>query len=152
MTTHITRAALVLIAFIFTTAISSAQTQTETNCTTSPDNGMSRTTNCTSTTTPPPGGWLAGVNKALAENRAKTGATKDQTQQAGLSAEAMKELLAEEKKERETKATVDYIYCRQNVNGSITDFEGNPRTCSDVIAYTKAFCLVNSDVERCTLA
>jgi hypothetical protein len=156
MATHIARAALVLIAFIFTSALSSAQTQTDTNCTTSPDYGAGRTTNCTSTTTatPPPGGWLAGVNKALAANRAKAEANKDQkAQQAGqLSPDAMKELLAEEKKEREAKNTVDYIYCRQNANGSLMDFEGKPRTCADVIAYTKAFCLVNPDVERCTLA
>ncbi|HET9803491.1 MAG TPA: hypothetical protein VFP96_09650 [Candidatus Acidoferrum sp.] len=156
MTAHIARAALVLIVVLFTSALLSAQTQTDTNCTTSPDYGAGRTTNCTSTTTaaPPSGGWLTGVNKALAANRAKAEANKDQKAQQGgqLSPEAMKELLAEEKREREAKDTVDYIYCRQNANGTLTDFEGKPRTCAEVIAYTKAFCLVNPTVERCTLA
>lgn len=69
-----------------------------------------------------------------------------------LSPEAIKELIAEEKKEAEAKDTVHYIYCRQNPKGSITDYEGKPRTCADVIAYTKAFCLVNPSAERCTLA
>ena len=45
MSKHIARAVLGLIAFIFTTALSSAQTQqtqTDTNCTTSPDYGAGR--------------------------------------------------------------------------------------------------------------
>jgi hypothetical protein len=80
-----------------------------------------------------------------------------------LSPEAVKELLAEAKKERDAKDTVDYIYCRQNANGSVTDSEGKTKTCTDVIAYTKAFCLVNPvmtapwlpatpEAERCSLA
>jgi hypothetical protein len=80
-----------------------------------------------------------------------------------LSPEAVKELLAEQKKERDAKDTVDYIYCRQNAKGSITDSEGKPRTCADVIEYTKAFCLVNPvltapwlpatpEAQRCALA
>jgi len=69
-----------------------------------------------------------------------------------LSPEAIKELLAEEKKEREAKDTVDFIYCRQNPKGGITDSEGKLKACADVIEYTKAFCSVNPEVERCTLA
>ena len=69
-----------------------------------------------------------------------------------LSPEAIKELLAEEKKERESKDTVDFIYCRRNPNGSMADSEGQLRTCADTIEYTKAFCSVNPEVERCTLA
>jgi hypothetical protein len=69
-----------------------------------------------------------------------------------LSQEAIKELIEEEKKEKETKDTVDLIYCRQNPKASIGDSEGKPKTCADVIEYTKAFCLVNPQVERCTLA
>ncbi|MGC1615444.1 MAG: hypothetical protein WA736_12215 [Candidatus Acidiferrum sp.] len=159
MMMHIVRTALVLIAFIFTTALSSAQTkqsQTDTNCTTSPDYGVGRTTNCTSTTTaaPPAGGWLTGVNKALAANRAKAEANKDQkAQQAGqLSPEAIKELFAEEKQEKDAKDTVDFIYCRQNPKSGVTDSDGKPKTCADVIEYARAFCLVNPEVERCTLA
>ena len=80
-----------------------------------------------------------------------------------LSPEAVKELLAEEKKQRDAKDTVDYIYCRQNAKGSITDSAGKTKTCADVIEYTKAFCLVNPvltspwlpatpEAERCSLA
>jgi len=82
MAAHIARTALVLIAFISTTALSSAQTQTDTNCSTSPDYGAGRTTNCTSTTTTPPqGGWLTGVNKAMDANRAKAQTNKEQKAQ-----------------------------------------------------------------------
>ncbi len=158
MIENIAKVALVLVAVVFTTSTASAQTQTDTNCTTSPDYGVGRTTNCTSTTKtePPSGGWLTGVSKALAANRAKAEANRDHNaqhvQSSQLSPEAIKQILAEEKKEREAKDTVDFIYCRQNPKGSITDFEGKLNTCADVIEYTKAFCSVNTEVERCTLA
>ena len=158
MEENIAKVALVLVALIFTASNASAQTQTDTNCTTSPDFGAGRTTNCTSTTTTPPssGGALEGINKALAANRAKAEAKRDQNAQQGpqaqLSQEAIKELLAEQKKERENKDTVDFIYCRQNPKGTITDYEEKQQTCADVIEYSKAFCLVNPEAERCTLA
>jgi sarcosine oxidase delta subunit len=158
MIANIAKVSLILVAVMFTASTASAQTQTDTNCTTSPDYGAGRTTNCTSTTTPPPpsGGVLEGINKALAANRAKAEAKRDQNtqqaHQAQLSQEAIKELLAEEKKEREAKDTVDFIYCRQNPKGNITDSEGKLKTCADAIEYTKAFCSVNPEVERCTLA
>jgi len=69
-----------------------------------------------------------------------------------ISPEAVKEILAEEKKVRDAKDTVDFIYCRQNQKGGITDSEGKPKTCADVIEYTKAFCSVNPEVDRCNLA
>ena len=147
MIKNIANLALVLVALVFT-ASAAAQTQTDTNCTTSPDYGTGRTTNCTSTTTnptPPNSEWLA---KALAANRAKADARRDQmAQQTQLSQEEAKALLAAEKKD-----TVDFIYCRQNQKGGITNSDGKPRTCADIIEYTKAFCSVNPDVERCTLA
>jgi hypothetical protein len=159
MIENIAKVALVLVAVIFTASTASAQTQTDTNCTTSPDYGAGRTTNCTSTTTPPPsGGVFEGINKALAANRAKAEARRDQNTQAGvqqapqLSPEEIKELLTEEKKEREAKDTVDFIYCRQNPKGGITDSEGKSRACADIIGYGKAFCSVNPEAERCTLA
>jgi sarcosine oxidase delta subunit len=131
------------------------QSTTDTSCYV---NG--RLVNCTSTTKtepPPSGGALEGINKALAERRAKADANRNQNAQnvqqtPQLSAEAIKELLAEEKQERESKDTVDYIYCRQNPKGSMTDSEGKSKACTEVIEYTKAFCLVNPGVERCTLA
>jgi hypothetical protein len=155
MIENIAKVALVVVAVIFTASTASAQTQTDTNCTTSPDYGAGRSTNCTSTTTPPPsGGVLEGINKALAANRAKADANRNQNAQQPpqLSTEAIKELLAEEKQERESKNTVDYIYCRQNPKANITDSEGKSKACAEVIEYTKAFCLVNPGVERCTLA
>jgi sarcosine oxidase delta subunit len=131
------------------------QSTTDTNCYV---NGQ--LVNCTSTTKtepPPSGGWLAGVNKAMAANRAKAEANRNQntqnTQQSPqLSPEAIKELLAEEKQERDAKETVDFIYCRQNPKGNITDSNGQPQACADVIAYTKAFCTVNTEANRCNLA
>ncbi len=141
---------------LFLTAVSAfgQESTTNTDC-----NVYGQQVNCTSTTTTPPppsGGALEGINKALAANRARAEAKRDQNaqqaQQAQLSQEAIKELLAEEKQERENKDTVDFIYCRQNPKGSITDYEEKQKTCADVIEYTKAFCLVNPDVERCTLA
>jgi hypothetical protein len=114
---------------------------------------------CNSTTTqqaPPSGGWLTGVNKALAANRAKADANRQQSpqnvQQSQLSPEAIKELFAQEKQERGAKDTVDYIYCRQNPKNGITDSDGKPKTCADVIDYTKAFCTVNIEDGRCKLA
>ncbi len=104
MIENIAKVALVVVAVIFTASTASAQTQTDTNCTTSPDYGAGRSTNCTSTTTPPPsGGVFEGINKALAANRAKADANRNQNAQQPpqLSAEAIKELLAEEKQERE---------------------------------------------------
>jgi len=86
------------------------------------------------------------------------------TGDAKTSADAMKEVLAEQKKERDAKDTVDYLYCRQNPKGSIMDYQEKQRTCADVIAYTKAFCLANpvttepwlpvspEGAERCSLA
>jgi sarcosine oxidase delta subunit len=141
---------------LFWTAVSAfgQDSTTNTDC-----NVYDQQVNCRSTTTTPPppsGGALEGINKALAANRARAEANTDQNaqqaQQAPLSEEAIKELLAEEKKERENKDTVDFIYCRQNSKGSITDYEEKQKTCADVIEYTKAFCLVNPEVERCTLA
>ncbi|GEM_PF-3554475 len=70
----------------------------------------------------------------------------------GLSPEAVKAFLAEQKGMQEAKDTVDFIYCRQNPKGTITDSNGQPRVCGDVLAYTKAFCSVNPQAERCTLA
>jgi hypothetical protein len=148
-------AIMALALFVTAWPLFGQQSTTDTNCYV---NGQM--VNCTSTTKtepPPSGGALGGINKALAERRAKAEANRDQnaqnvqqTQQ--LSAEAIKELLAEEKKEREGKDTVDFIYCRQNPKGGITDSEGKLKTCADVIEYTKAFCSVNPEVERCTLA
>jgi sarcosine oxidase delta subunit len=129
------------------------QSTTDTNCMV---NGQM--VNCTSTTTnptPPSGGWLTGINKAMAANREKAEANRNQNagqQTPQLSPEAIKELLAEEKKERDDKDTVDFIYCRQNPKGNITDSKGQSRTCIDLIEYTKAFCSVNPEAERCALA
>ncbi len=120
--------------------------QTETHC-----SSLGDSMNCTSEYVPPI------FPRRHDSNQKPTSAS------AGLSPEAVKELLAEEKKEKDAKDTVDYIYCRQNAKGSITDYEGKPKTCADVIAYTKAFCLVNPvltepwliatpEAERCALA
>jgi hypothetical protein len=151
MIANITKVFLILAAVFFTASTASAQT-TDTDCTT---NGYH--TNCTSTTQPPPsGGWLTGVNKAMAANRAKSEANRNQNAQgqqtSQLSPEAIKELVAEEKKEREAKDTVDFIYCRQNPKESVTDSEGKLKTCADAVEYTKAFCSVNPEADRCTLA
>lgn len=131
------------------------QSTTDTNCMV---NGQM--VNCTSTTTnptPPSGGWLTGMTKAMAANRERAAANRNQNAQSGqqtpqLSPEAIKELLAEEKTERDTKDTIDFIYCRQNPKGNITDSEGQSKTCANVIEYTKAFCSVNPEADRCNLA
>ena len=84
MIENIAKVALVVVAVIFTASTASAQTQTDTNCTTSPDYGAGRSTNCTSTTKtepPPSGGALEGINKALAERRAKADANRNQNAQ-----------------------------------------------------------------------
>lgn len=69
----------------------------------------------------------------------------------GLSPEAVKAFLAEEKATREAKDTVDFIYCRQNPKGNVTDDE-KQKACAEVIEYTKAFCSVKPAEDRCNLA
>ncbi len=147
------------LAAIFMASAASAQTQTDTRCSTSSDNGLGHTTDCKSTTEPVPqpnGGWLKDVLDGLAAKQKRAEAKRENAQNSQqapqLSAEAIKELLAEEKKEKDAKDTVDFIYCRQNPKGGIADSEGKPKPCADVIEYTKAFCSVNPEVERCTLA
>lgn len=146
---------LMTIALFFTAVGAfGQQSTTDTNCYV---NG--HMVNCASTTEtkPPSGGWLTGVTEALAANRAKALANRNQSTQnvqqtPQLSPEAIKEILAEGKKEREAKETVNFIYCRQKPKGGITDSEGQPKSCADLIEYTKAFCSVNPESERCTLA
>jgi hypothetical protein len=100
----------VLAMALLLTAVSAfgQESTTNTDC-----NVYDQQVNCRSTTTTPPppsGGALEGINKALAANRARAEAKRDQNaqqaQQAQLSQEAIKELLAEEKKERENKDTI----------------------------------------------
>jgi|SRR5579863_5089842 len=110
---------------------------------------------CKTEQTPPTA--LEAINKALADRRAKAEARREQNaqnvqQSPQVSPEAIKELLAEEKKDRNAKDTVDFIYCRQNPKNTMTDSDGKTKTCADVLEYTKAFCSVNPDAERCTLA
>ena len=131
------------------------QSKTDTTCNTVDGQRM----NCTSTTTqqaPPSGGWLTGFNKAMAANRAKAEANRQQSpqtvEQSQLSPGAIKELFTQEKQERDAKDTVDFIYCRQNPKSGIADSEGKPKSCADVIEYTKAFCTVNIEDGRCKLA
>src|SRR6266704_2497178 len=57
----------------------------------------------------------------------------------GLSPEAVKAFLAEEKATRDAKDTVDFIYCRQNPKGSVADGDGKQKACAEIIEYTKAF-------------
>jgi sarcosine oxidase delta subunit len=64
----------------------------------------------------------------------------------------VKAFLAEQKATQDAKETVDFLYCRRNPNGSVAEYQGKPRTCADVVEYTKAFCLVNPEAERCKLA
>jgi hypothetical protein len=146
---------IVLVSLFAAVTALGQQSTTDTNCYV---NGQ--IVNCTSRTQteqPPSGGLLAGMNKALADHRAKTDANRNQggqtaQQSAQLSPEAVKELLAEEKQDREAKETVDFIYCRQNPKSSLTDSDGKAKACADVIEYSKAFCSVNPDAERCNLA
>jgi len=142
----------IMFAALFVTAFPTfgQQSTTNTNCMV---NGQM--VNCTSTTTPPAPSWNDTFNKYRNmfgkhdSDQPKAATPADAGQ---LSPEAIKELFAEEKQVKDAKDTVDFIYCRQNPKSGITDSEGKPKTCADVIAYTKAFCLVNPEVERCTLA
>lgn len=128
------------------------QSTTNTNCMV---NGQ--LVNCTSITnaTQPTVGWL-GTLAAREKERQKQkdeSASQPQTaQQSQISPEAVKELLTQEKAERDAKDTVDFMYCRQNPKASVTDSDGKAKSCSDVITYTKAFCSVNPNDDRCTLA
>jgi hypothetical protein len=120
--------------------------------------------NCTTTTTTTTGGSIldsiANPTRTSAD-REKPDANQKQNLQSvqqspQLSAEAIKELLAQEKMEREAEKeaqdTVDFIYCRRSPKGGLPDSDGKPRTCADVLEYTKAFCSVNPEKERCNLA
>ena len=145
---------IVTMVLLATASVTFGQSTTDTNCTV---NGQM--VNCKSTTTnptPPTGGWLSGLNKTLAANREKANANHDQqaqnAQQTQLSPDAIRELFAQEKQARDAKDTVDFVYCRQNLKSDITDSDGKQKSCADVIAYTKAFCSVNPNEDRCTLA
>jgi len=106
-------------------------------------NGMT----CKTTPNPPSIGEL--LNRNL--NRKNPQPAAAPATSSGLSPEAVKAILAEQKAERDAKDTVDFLYCRQNAKGSVTNGE-TQRPCADVIEYTKAFCSVNTDAERCNLA
>ena len=69
----IAKATLCVVTVLIAAPVVSAQTQTQTNCTTSPDYAGGSTTNCssTSTTSKPSGGAAQGVADAL-KNRPQT--------------------------------------------------------------------------------
>jgi len=100
------------------------QAETKTHC---DDDGISL--NCTATTEAVPPDPLAVFLKNWS-TRQRQNAPQAQDQ---LLADAIKALMAEEQKQRDNKATVDLLYCRQNPKGSITDYDGKPKACADVI-------------------
>lgn len=140
----------ILLLALFVTAFPAFGQQSGTTDTNCQVNGSQ--INCTSQHVP---SWDETYNKyrnllgKRDSDQPKNAAPADAGQ---LSPEAIKELFAQEKQQREAKDTVDFIYCRQNPKSGITDSDGKPKTCADVIEYTKAFCLVNPELERCTLA
>lgn len=130
---------------IFLTALPALgqQSGTTTNCEKSSDGNQMT---CKTTQTFNPADFFSPKkNPTQPQPAAASGPT-------GLSPDAVKALFAEQKAARDAKETVDFLYCRQNLKGSVMDYEGKPRTCTDVVEYTKAFCLVNLEADRCKLA
>lgn len=133
---------LAVVLLLFTGRAFGQQSGTTTEC----ENKYNGIT-CKTTPSPPTLGEI--INRNLSpKNPQQAAATAPPS---GLSPEAVKAILAEEKAQRDAKDTVDFLYCRQNPKGSVTN-DGTVRPCADVIEYTKAFCSVNTDAERCNLA
>jgi hypothetical protein len=93
------------------------------------------------------------IAKALAPKSASSPSIQQvQTGPPQISPEAVKELLAGMKKERDEKDTINFLLCRQNPKSNVTDYDGQAKSCDETIEYTKAFCAVNTAAERCNLA
>ena len=106
---------------------------------------------CKTTPTPPTPSGLGEIFRPKKEKDTDQPQTVVAAAPSGLSPEAVKAYLAEEKAMQDAKDTVDFIYCRQNPKSNVTDNE-KQKACADVIEYTKAFCSVNPTEDRCTLA
>ncbi|HEY0703112.1 MAG TPA: hypothetical protein VGD60_10120 [Candidatus Acidoferrales bacterium] len=104
--------------------------------------------NCTSTTTnstPPGGGALAGVNKAMAANRERVDANRARRAQLAQQSNANADL----KQAEENRVLVNIVYCRQNATGSVTAGDGQVKSCPDELAYAKAGCAVMPAMDLC---
>ena len=66
------------------------------------------------------------------------------------SPEAIK--VADERAEKHTLAVVNYVYCRQHKDETVNDFNGQPKTCAQVIEYTKTYCTTDPSESVCKLA
>lgn len=114
------------------------QSTTKTDCDVS-DHSI----NCTSKTTPPPPTFLDQLHKTTADLRARQAQAQE--------ANRIRQADAEAKQALENQAEVNMVYCKQNPSGSVTTSEGKDRSCTDELAYEKAFCVVNPEADRCKL-
>ena len=132
------------MALLFLSVAAFGQTQqsqqaTVTDCKTNPW-GMS----CETKTAPTP----YTFNDFMAQLHRYSGSHPSDAPSIG---DAIKEIFAEQEREKEKTDTVIFLYCRANPQKDVTN-DGQRQSCTDVLEYTKAFCLVNTDDDRCTLA
>ena len=139
MIKKIAKVALILTFIIFTASAVSAQTQTDTNCNTSPDYGAGRTTNCTSTTTPTgPTAAQVEQQKQLNQSAANFGAA--------LGALAARKRAQHQQEKSDLTAVV---FCRQNPNGNWTFPNKAPMPCATFEKNVIAYCTVNAKTPIC---
>jgi len=140
MIKKIAKVALILTFIIFTASAVSAQTQTDTNCTTSPDYGVGRTTNCTSTSTP------TGPTAAQVEQQKQL--NQNMSQLGGAIGMAIARKRAANDREKSDIAGV--MFCRLHPVNGTWKFDGkNPQPCSAVEDNVLVYCATNRKKQFC---
>lgn len=127
----------ILLCFAVFTFSCVAQTQTNTDCT-STNVGTTVSTNCTSKTESTAGPATSAA-KAIEQHRSTVDWDKIRE---GNIARA-------EAKRAQKQEVIDIVYCRQNPTGHI-EHPGKPDTsCSDVVSYAQARCTAEPKSKTC---
>jgi hypothetical protein len=131
--------ALILAFATFTALAASAQTQTDTNCTTSPDYGTGRTTNCTSTTAAPvqpPDSILQTLQKQREARRAAQ--------------QTARQAVAAQPPQTDEQAVTNIRWCQQNPHTDVALQGIGVRSCQSVLEWFGKNCPPGSTQKLCT--
>ena len=134
-----------IASMLIAAAACAQQSTTNTDC-----NVNGQQVDCTSTTTTPPppsGGALEGINKAMAANRDGL----KLTLQCVLSRLNRLRPRPRQSKRRKTMPWSILSTVDKTATGSVTTGDGQVKTCTDELAYSKAECTVNPTMDLCKL-